>query len=243
MKERRFVRLLLLLAVFLFGLTALAEEYSGGEDWQVVLEANGRMRSNFSSSDVDKILDAMEPGDTAVFRVSIRNAGGSSAAWCLSNEILYSLEDRSDKAWGGAYEYLLVYSGGGKAEKVLFSSESVGGEGSELIPAGEGLHGADSALKDFFYLDDLAPGESGTVTIRLTLDGESQGNSYQNTKADVQLRFAAEIKRPDGSSVIVDTGEAPTLWIWSAVMLVSGGLLLFLLIRGRKKRREEEIEE
>lgn len=240
MKKLRSVLPLILSVLLLFGLTALAEEYSGGEGWQVVLDANGKMRSNFTSSDIDRIMDAMEPGDTAVFTVTIIQEYAQSAAWYLSNEILYSLEDRSDAASGGAYEYLLTYTPTGGTEKILYSSETIGGEGSEKVPDGEGLHGADTALKNFFYLDELSSGKSGKVTVRLTLDGESQGNSYQNTKADVQLRFAAEIRKADGSTVIVDTGEKPDLWIWSGVMLVSGGLLLFLLLRGRKKRREEE---
>ena len=117
------------------------------------------------------------------------------------------------------------------------ASETVG---SEDTTGGVGLHQATGALEDYFYLDSLKSGERAVVTLKITLDGESQGNSYQDTKADLQLKFAAEIIRPDGSSTIVETGEGPQMWIWFAVMILSGGLLLFLVIRRIRSRRKEE---
>ena len=238
MKRNRLLLPLLMLLVLCFGLTALAEEYAGGEKWEVELGTDGKMHSNFSSRDIDKIMSAVEPGDTVTFTVTVIHTNQDTAAWYMSNQVLFSLEDRSDTAAGGAYAYTLSYAKAGGAEKVIFSSDTVGGEGSEKT--GEGLHGATSALEDYFYLDSLKSGERAVVTLKITLDGESQGNSYQDTKADLQLKFAAEIIRPDGSSTIVETGEGPQMWIWFAVMILSGGLLLFLVIRRIRSRRKEE---
>ena len=42
------------------------------------------------------------------------------------------------------------------------------------------LHEATDALEDFFYLDSQTTGQQGTIRLRVSLDGETQGNSYQN---------------------------------------------------------------
>jgi len=232
---------ILLSALFLVSLArpVLADDFSGGENWQVVLEPSQKMTSNFTSADIDKVMSAIEPGDTATFTVNIVNNNQETAAWYLANEVLYSLEDRSNTASGGAYEYILTYTNSAGVDTVLFSSDTVGGEGSDRIRDGEGLHGADSALKDFFFLDNLKTGDKAKVTLVVALDGESQGNSYQDTMADLQIRFAAEFVRPGGTTVIVETGETAILWVWFAAMLFSGAALLFVVITRIRKNRKE----
>ena len=48
------------------------------------------------------------------------------------------------------------------------------------------------SLEEFFYLDRLVPGGDGIVTLKVELDGETQGNTYQNTLASLQMNFAVE---------------------------------------------------
>ena len=79
--------------------------------------------------------------------------------------------------------------------QTLFDSDTVGGEnGTTVEETLEGLHGATSALKDFFYLDTVNNGEGGIITLEVALDGETQGNSYQDTLADLQMNFAVELR-------------------------------------------------
>ena len=224
---------LLMTAALSLGLTARAEQYHGGENWQVTLGENQRMTSNFTSEDIDKVMSALEPGDTATFTVTIIHDNKDITAWYVSNKILYSLEDRSDTAAGGAYEYELIYTAPDGTDKVIYSSDVVGGEGSEDSGAGEGLHGADSALKDFFYLDKLSKGQQGKVTLRLKLDGESQGNSYQDTMADLKINFAAEF-----DNGTIETGDHSQLLLWVALFAVSSCLLAVLVIRRMKSGRK-----
>lgn len=70
---------------------------------------------------------------------------------------------------------------------VLFDSETVSGDG------GAGLYEATDGLGDFFKLCTMAPGGSGYVTLYVKLDGETQGNGYQNTLARLRLNFAVNI--------------------------------------------------
>lgn len=89
--------------------------------------------------------------------------------------------------------YPAVYSAGVTADRedsntiVLFDSDTVGGDG------GDGLYEATDGLDEFFKLCTMAPGGSGYVTLRVKLDGETQGNGYQNTLAKLRLIFAVNI--------------------------------------------------
>ena len=47
-------------------------------------------------------------------------------------------------------------------------------------------------MTDFFYLDRLDSGKSGKVSLTVALDGETNGNGYQNTLARLQMAFAAD---------------------------------------------------
>lgn len=70
---------------------------------------------------------------------------------------------------------------------VLFDSETVGGDG------GSGLYEATDGLSEYAKLCTMAPGGSGYVTLYVKLDGETQGNGYQNTLAKLRLNFAVNI--------------------------------------------------
>lgn len=191
----------LAMAVVLFcgsGIPIYAEDYTGGQGWKVEFTGNG-MESSFTSSDISDAVYALQPGDSVILSLSLKNGDSQDTDWYMSNEVLSSLEDSQAVASGGAYTYRLAYTGSSGEETVLYSSESVGGEKSS--GAGAGLHEATDSLDEFFYLDRLAPGGSGMVTLEVVLDGETQGNSYQNTLASLQMNFAVEKAgaAPDGS--------------------------------------------
>ena len=52
------------------------------------------------------------------------------------------------------------------------------------------------------FFTRLESGKSGIVTLKVVLDGETQGNTYQNTLASLQMNFAVEkagtVPGPDG---------------------------------------------
>lgn len=190
---------LLLAAVVACGaaLPASAEHYTGDANWKVAFTGKG-MESNFQSSVFDDAMTALQPGDSVTLTVQLQNATADGITdWYMTNEVLRSLEESQQVARNGGYTYELTYTGPGGEKAVLYSSEAIGGDKDQQ--AGLGLHEATDSLEDFFYLDQLLAGQSAAVTLEVSLDGETQGNAYQDTLAQLQMNFAVELKEiPDG---------------------------------------------
>ena len=188
---KRKVACFALAGLLLWGSTAsvYAEDYKGGEGWQVEFTGNS-MESNFQSSAISDAVYALQPGDSVALSLALVNNDSQGTDWYMTNEVLSSLEDSQSMANGGAYGYRLAYINSLGEETILYSSENVGGEKGSA--AGEGLHEVTDNLEEFFYLDRLEPGASGMVTLKVVLDGETQGNTYQNTLASLQMNFAVE---------------------------------------------------
>lgn len=191
MMKRNIVALLVLaLALSILPMTAGAETRYGGDGWTVVFSGSD-MVSNFKSSDMDDVIYSMEPGDTVYFRVALSSVYSGSTSWYMENKVLKSLEDSRSVASGGAYSYILTYTDAAGETRTLYNSDKVGGEG--ITEAGEGLHQATVALDDFFFLDNVEKNKPGYVTLQVHLEGETQGNDYQNTLAELQMRFAVKL--------------------------------------------------
>ncbi len=236
--------------------TAYAEEITGDQSWVVEFDGE-KMDSNFDASAVSSEVYKLLPGDTIKLQVGVKNSGEGETDWYMTNEILQSLEESQSVAEGGAYTYELTYVDHTNTETVLYSSETVGGEGAGN--AGEGLHQATDSLEDYFYLDRLKKGESGTVHLTVALDGETQGNGYQDTLAKLQMNFAVEkvttqVEYRPGDPVRVTetqkvvrsapkTGDPTKLIGICAVAMVSGVVLLVVAIVLIKKRKEREGEQ
>lgn len=168
--------------------TVFAEDRQGASGWQVSFDGK-KMESNFTSGNMTEEVGEMQPGDSVELTVTLKNTFDGSADWYMKNEVLESLEDAGD-AEGGAYDYLLTYTDTQGETTTLYSSEKFGGEGKI---GGEGLHGATNTLENYFYLDRMGNGETGTVKLKVALDGETLVNDYQNTMARLQMDFAAEL--------------------------------------------------
>lgn len=240
--------------------TAYSEEFKSEKDWYVNFDGE-KMNSNFSSREMAQEIYGILPGDTMEMEVHIKNSAEGQTDWYMTNEILKSLEEGS-KAKNGAYTYALTYDDAAGEETVLYNSDTVGGEGTDA--AGEGLHQATDALDEYFYLDRLDTEKSGTVHLTVCLEGETQGNNYQNTLARLQMNFAVEEVEPSvltekekdkivkktvtGKTTTVSktvvrnpkTGDTTNLLLFSAAALVSGIVLLILGILSVKKHGKNE---
>ena len=161
-----------------------------------------KMNSNFSSKEMAEEIYGILPGDTMELQVKIKNSGEEQTDWYMSNEVLKSLEEGS-KAEGGAYTYVLTYYDPSGAEAVLYDSETVGGEGTSYV--GKGRNKPRIPWMNFFYLDRLDAGKAGSVHLKVILDGETQGNGYQDTLARLQMNFAVEKVAPSTVTVKVKT--------------------------------------
>lgn len=184
---------LALLGVFLLllgsGRTVRAEDYQGEDGWTVRFRGDG-LESNFKTADINDAIYNLQPGDSIAITVALENGGGKSTDWWMANKVLRSLEDTQEAASGGGYSYTLLYKNPEGTEQILYTSDTVGGEKED--GAGTGLKEATDSLEEYFFLDALTSGERGYIYLRVALDGETQGNAYQDTLADLQMNFAVE---------------------------------------------------
>ena len=81
----------------------------------------------------------------------------------------------------------------------------------------------------------MASGAEAEITLYIALDGETQGNIYQDTLAEVQMNFAVEL--PNGTSI--NTGDEAPVVLWAGIAMVSGLLLIGLAMMTYKKGQKE----
>ena len=96
----------------------------------------------------------------------------------------------------------------------------------------------------------LAKNDVGYVTLTLSVDGETQGNSYQATMAQLEMNFAVEnvsnpavtVNKIEHKNVYstVKTGDSTNILWYCALGLVSGLLLIILAIFFKKKSKDEK---
>lgn len=246
--------LALLLAVT--PITAYAEDFSGGDGWKVSFDGK-KMTSTFKNTDIDDKIYEMEPGDTVDFHIQLKNEYKKTTDWYMTNKVLKSLEDAQTVAEGGAYSYILTYIKQDGTKETLYSSEEVGGETKNA--SGEGLHQATNSLKDYFYLDRLKSGQSGEITLKVKLEGETQGNTYQDTLAKLQMNFAVELVddsttpgTPDNptktppkkspSRTTVKTGDNSRVLLYSVIALIAGLVCAGAVVYNVRQNREDAEE-
>lgn len=274
MKKRILGLSLTLLLIGGMTLPVRAESFTGGSDWQVVFTNDKKMESNFKTSDMDESISDLEPGDDVVFTVKLQNDNDVTTDWWMTNEVLKSLEDDSANSatGGGAYGYVLLYTDKTGQVVTLYNSDTIGGDEESLVGVDPGLHAATDALEEYFYLDTLATGESGIVTLTVSLDGETQGNDYQDTLANLQMNFAVELNPEesrsrsltgtdsdivgrrlvngddgsDSTSVrlrdVVRTEDRTNMTPYFIAMAVSGGFILILAIFSLRKNKSDKKE-
>lgn len=222
--------LCLVMAAFMIvgsSMPAHAEEFVGGDNWAVTFTGD-EMQSNFTSAEMTEEVLNIQPGDSIKVKVSLKNNYKDKTDWYMTNEVLKTLEDSVSVAEGGAYTYILTYQNAAGAETVLYSSEVAGGEGSDL-------HQTTEALEDYFYLDRLESGQTGVVQLYVQLEGETQGNDYQDTLARLQMNFAVEKIKEREVVKVVETGDTTPLILFSCITLVSGVILLIMAMMYMKK--------
>lgn len=239
MKKKVFAAVLSLALLLCAVPTAFAETNSA--EWDVTFTSENTLDSNYTAANLSSKVHEMQPGDTVNLTLNLRNDNGAPANWYMSNTVLQSLEESGNAANGGAYEYELTYANPDNGVDVLFTSDAVGGELSASDRVG--LKNATEALEDYFYLDTLEPGERAVVNLRVSLDGETQGNSYQDTLARLQLNFAVDptterteiVTRP--GLPVVQTGDHNDSLPFIIAAGASGLLLLVLALLGTRERK------
>ena len=225
-----------------------SESVTVGDGWKTWFDGE-QVESNFSRRDILNVIGEMQPGDSVTLKIGIENQDNSGSDWYMRNQVLESLEKKGNPASGGAYTYRLSYVGADGNETVFFDSDSVGGEDSD-----EGLKEATSSMEEWFYVDNIAPSRSGSISLTVALDGETQGNDYQDTLADLQMNFAVELREnapavpqtpgtPKKPGSLVKTGDENTPLLLALIMAGSGlvllGFCIFQWTEGRRRKKEE----
>ena len=247
MKMIRKTAVLLMAIVVAFavsGASAFAD--STKIDGEATFNGN-EIESTLDSGDVVKAFNDLQPGDDITVSIKYENDYGESTDWYMANEVVQTLEktDQARKqvegtgaAENGGYTYSLTHTDKNGTETVLFSKDEVGGDAK---PANmEGLEQATNALDDWFFLQTLGKGESGTVKLYVKFDGETEVNDYMDTDGEVLVRFAVELtkvtpdKKKGPSHQQTNTGDTFPLWIFLLMMLAGIALLVLLLARRRK---------
>ena len=252
---RKKIMCLAMIALMVIGtpLSANAEDFQGSKDWEVSFDGK-QMKSNFKTSEFGQDVLNILPGDSITLRVNLKDVSGNKSDWYLKNDVLKTLEDSNTTAGGGAYTYILKYHDPAGTETTLYDSETVGGEvkdGDE-----EGLHEAADGLDTYFYLDRLKHNEKAYISLYVKLDGETQGNDYQDTLARLQMNFAVEkvndgviekhiVEKKEKEVVtytrgMVKTGDNSNVVIFSVITLISGIALLVIAVMETKKNRRKK---
>ncbi len=233
MKKKAIGILLALVLVVSLAATASADSFEGSKGWTVTFTPQGKIVCNFTTADIQDEVLTLQPGDDITFTIVVGNLYKDSVDWYMLNTIVQSLEDGTI-AENGAYSYVLTYQTSTGTVREIYNSEQVGGDISASGSVPEGLHQVNDALKEYFYLETQKPGTAGQVTLKVTLEGETQDNGYQDTLADLTMKFAAEITP---THIIIKTGDETNMLPYYIGMAVSGAVLLFLAIDGVKRRK------
>ncbi len=189
-----------------------AQAETAGIGWEVTYDGS-KITSSYDAANC-KISNVM-PGDTIEYTVQYNNASGAEANFYMNADVVKSLEKGSE-ATGGAYSYKITQSGN---EIPLFDSETVGGDADAAI-AKVGLDQVNGNEGSYFSLGSLADKASGSVTVSITLDGNSQTNAYMATLAELEIKFGAE---PTSSAREGDTVEKHNSVVKRVVNTLDGG--------------------
>ena len=249
--NKRIVSVICLLCL-IFSISAAAyaehQETTIGTVW---FNADGKTMSNdfqknltdtTVESELIKRMKEMQPGDDVTFFIDLRNDYSKSTNWYMTSKIVSSLEKGT--AENGAYTYHLYYvnNTSGKVTDI-YDSNRIGGVIGDSETSSTGLLEINDALKEdytasngekYFYLDNLSRGQGGRVILDIELDGETQGNDYQDRLADLKMNFAVQVVEPNSpppsNRTAPKTGDENNLLPYYIVMIVSGLMFLYFAL-------------
>ena len=224
-------------------------DYTSGAGGRNILDD-----SSFNAEEIDEKLGAMQPGDRIIFTITLNNRKSIATRWYMENEVMRSMERLATDT--GAYSYKLSYNG-----SIINNSEDLGGA-TDSGDSANGMTPATTGLEDFFELGSIPGGGRGLVTLEIELEGESQGNSYQNAEARLRFHFAVDetgttpipTAAPGrnvtlaptlsalrgNTSTIVKTGDESRSLLYFTMAGIAGVVLLVLAIIATKRQKEKQ---
>ena len=199
--------------------------------------------SDYTDKEFASSIKGVQPGDSLDYIITYKNESDKTTYWYLKNSVLETLEDNSDQAQNGGYTYILK-----NGNTTLFDN-SVGGE--QVVGGLKGLKQATNATKNFFFIQELKPGESQKTSLHVEMDGETQVNTYMDTHGALRLTYGVKEKNEGGDSD--DDGDDPQTprrvktgdtnhMIYYVIMFAASAVLLViaLLIRRNDRKRGKD---
>lgn len=224
---------------------AFAENLTSSTPWNVTFTSDAKMETDFEANDISHLVSDIQPGDTAEIVINLKNDHKDATNWYMTNRILNSLEDTVAAAKGGAYTYDLTYVAPSGEETTLFSSDTVGGDAT--AGGKQGLNEVSGAMDDYFLLGALNKGQTGQVQLAVSLEGETQGNAYQQSLADLSMDFAVELgttgaeRNITHTASLLQTGDHFLNNLPLYLGLAGLGLVVLVVaIIGRRKSKKNE---
>ena len=228
-------------------------------NWTVSYDGSS-LKSDYSYIAAKSQISSAMPGDTITYNITYANNSSKSADFYMKSDVISSLEStEGTSASGGAYSYTVLYNSG-SGDTTIYDSATLGGSNTDVV----GLMQAAATNDSYFYVGNLSSGSAGVVTIKITLDGNSQTNSYMSTLASLGIQFGVEdstvtntvtrnivYEIPGGTSIIeiIDdtlvplagpkTGDSIVLLVICAVALFAGLGLIGWYFSLTKKKEEE----
>jgi LPXTG-motif cell wall-anchored protein len=232
---------------------AFAEEWTSPTKSEVVFTQDQKLESSFFDNVIDDtIRQNVEPGDTAIFNVTLRNDNSEQTDWWMDKRTIDSLElwQTNHLTNAGGYEYQILYSDKTQTDRVLYDGANLHGTNLPGETRKDLQKTKSVGDKEFIYLGSYAKGEGGVVTLKVSLDGETQGNSYQDTLADIAMEFAVELTPSPTTKKVtkinrissVNTGDSsnslPYFIGIGAAGLIVLIIAIYIVVKRRKDRKE-----
>ncbi len=189
------------------GNTIISNAATESMEWEVKYKGNKNFETVGKDATKSTIESAM-PGDDISYVVTYTNDSSTTSDFYLCADVLSSLENNSldgsvANAKGGAYGYSVTYGQTG-IENTIIDSDTVGGDSVVSL----GLNQVDKD-KSYVYVGRLSKGQSGKVIINISLDGNTQDNSYMRKLAELSVQFAVQdsVENESKHNVIEKTNE------------------------------------
>ena len=184
---------MVLIAAYLIAAAVLlpqSEVYAENKKFEEKCEFDGNsINSDFNSDKFASTIKNMEPGDSLTYRITYKNASDKVTLWYMKTTVLETLEENKDQAENGGYTYKLS-NDGPDGEQVYFDNSEVGGE--KVVDKLQGLKQATNATQNYFFIQELDPGEHGVTKLYVEFDGETEVNDYMDTQGALLIKYAVQ---------------------------------------------------
>lgn len=227
--KKRILTAAVLVMTMLFG---TAMQASAASD-VITFDGDAKQFVTAISGDAENGFEGMLPGESRTITMELYNEASEELKFFMNSDILTAdIAEQGDKR--AVYDFSI------SADGEEFFCAVIGGEEKENISAGKEF----LTEKHSILLATLAKGEKTTITICLSLDGDSTENAYMNAAGKLTFRFSAET--PEEPPTIIEeviktviTGDMTSI---TAIIGVAGIALLaiiIVLVQKRKNRVED----